>query len=178
MRALAAGAAAKAPADAARAQVSFDCWVEEQAENRQPRDIQACKSDFFAALSLADKAVAPKPMAAAPAPIAKAETFVLYFGTDSSNLDDAAKAVLREALAAASKLDRPKVTVAGFTDTVGSGKHNLALSDRRAAAVAEALAGVAKKIESLGFGQVNLAVPTGDGVEEPLNRRAAITVSP
>ena len=171
MSALAAGAAEKAPENAARAQVMFDCWVEEQTEHRQPWDIEAYKSGFFAALNLANEGVAQ-------ASVTKSEIFVLYFNTDSSRLNDAAKAVLREAQAAASKLDGPKVTVAGFADTVGSEKHNLALSDRRAAAVTEALAGAAKIIESLGFGQLKLAVPTGDGVDEPRNRRATIMVSP
>ncbi len=160
MAALAAGAAEKAPAKAARAQVMFDCWVEEQREYRQPDDIAACKSGFFAALNLTS------------------ETFVLYFDTDSFRLDISAKAVLREAQAAASKLAGPKITVVGFTDTVGSETHNLSLSDRRAASVVEALAGITEKIESLGLGQFDLAVPTSDGVDEPLNRRATITVSP
>ncbi len=32
--------------DLARAQVSFDCWVEEQEEVRQPESIAACRRDF------------------------------------------------------------------------------------------------------------------------------------
>src|SRR5215468_1537454 len=34
------------PAVAARAQVKFDCWVEQQEENHQPDHIAACKKDF------------------------------------------------------------------------------------------------------------------------------------
>ena len=32
--------------DLARAQVSFDCWVEEQEEGRQTESIAACRRDF------------------------------------------------------------------------------------------------------------------------------------
>jgi outer membrane protein OmpA-like peptidoglycan-associated protein len=76
-------------------------------------------------------------------------------------------------------MDGAKITVAGFTDTEGTSKYNLGLSDRRAEAVATALAdAAAQKIDTLSFGQHNQAVPTGDGVEEPRNRRVEVTVSP
>jgi outer membrane protein OmpA-like peptidoglycan-associated protein len=118
-------------------------------------------------------------MAAAPAPPPEAQSFVLYFGTADDELDEAAQAVISRVRAAASKLDGAKITVAGFTDTEGTAKYNLGLSDRRAEAVATALAdAAAQKIDTLSFGQHNQAVPTGDGVEEPRNRRVEITVSP
>ncbi len=181
MAAMAAGAADKAPEDAARAQVMFDCWMQEQEENRQPDDIEACRAGFYEALNVAEMAVAPEPVAAAPAPPPppEAQTFVLYFGTDDSEVDIAAEAVLSQVRAVASKMDGAKITVAGFTDTVGTSKLNLGLSDRRAEAVALALAdAAAQKIDTLSFGQHNQAVPTGDNVEEALNRRVEITVSP
>ncbi len=190
MVAMAAGAADKAPEDAARAQVMFDCWMQEQEENFQLDDIEACRTGFYEALNMAEKAVAPKPVAAAPAPkpVAaapapppppEAQTFVLYFGTDDSEVDIAAEAVLSQVRAVASKMDGAKITVAGFTDTVGTSKLNLGLSDRRAEAVALALAdAAAQKIDTLSFGQYNQAVPTVDDVEEALNRRVEITVSP
>lgn len=181
MAAMAAGAADKAPADAARAQVMFDCWMQEQEENFQPEDIEGCRSGFYEALDMAEKAVAPKPVAAAPAPPPppEAQTFVLYFGTDGDELDKASQAVLSRVRAAASKIDGAKITVAGFTDAEGTSKYNLGLSDRRAETVALALAdAAAQKIDTISFGQYNQAVPTADGVEEPLNRRVEITVSP
>jgi outer membrane protein OmpA-like peptidoglycan-associated protein len=181
MAAMAAGAADKAPADTARAQVMFDCWMQEQEENFQPEDIEGCRSGFYEALELAEKAVAPKPVAAAPAPPPPpgAQNFVLYFGTADDQLDEAAQAVISRVRAAASKMDGAKIMVAGFTDTEGTSKFNLGLSDRRAEAAATALAdAAAQKIDTLSFGQYNQAVPTGDGVEEPRNRRVEITVSP
>ena len=179
MAAMAAGAADKAPEDAAHAQVMFDCWMQEQEENRQPDDIEACRTGFYEALNLAEMAVAPEPVAAAPAPPPDAQTFVLYFGTGDFEVDIAAEAVLSQVRAVASKMAGAKITVIGFTDTEGTSKHNLELSDQRAEAVARALAdAAAQKIDTLSFGQYNQAVPTGDGVEEALNRRVEIMVSP
>ena len=181
MVAMAAGAADKAPADTARAQVMFDCWMQEQEENFQPEDIEGCRSGFYEALDMAEKAVAPKPVAAAPAPPPppEAQTFVLYFGMDGDELDKASQAVLSRVRAAASKIGGAKITVAGFTDAEGTSKYNLGLSDRRAETVALALADAAtQKIDTISFGQYNQAVSTADGVEEPLNRRVKITVSP
>ena len=40
----------KKPALAARAQGSFDCWVQEREEDAQPADIAACREAFLAAL--------------------------------------------------------------------------------------------------------------------------------
>jgi len=181
MVAMAAGAADKAPADTARAQVMFDCWMQEQEENFQPEDIEGCRSGFYEALGMAEKAVAPKPVAAAPAPPPppEAQNFVLYFGTSDDQLDDAAQAVLSRVRAATAKMGGAKITVAGYTDTEGTSKYNFGLSDRRAEAVAQTLAdAAAQKIDTLSFGQHNQAVPTADGVEEPRNRRVEITVSP
>ncbi len=179
MAAMAAGAADKAPDDAARAQVMFDCWMQEQEENFQLDDIEACRTGFYEALNMAEMAVAPEPVAAAPAPPPEAQTFVLYFGTDDYELDQTVQTVLSEVRAAASKMDGAQVTVAGFTDTVGASEYNIGLSGRRAEAVAQALAdSAAQKIDAIFFGQHNQAVPTGDGIGESLNRRVEITVSP
>ncbi|WP_183251652.1 OmpA family protein [Brevundimonas basaltis] len=69
----------------------------------------------------------------------------------------------------------------GHTDTVGSEEDNLALSLRRAEAVAEALVreGVHwKAIEIHGRGESQLARPTADDMPEPLNRRVNIDYRP
>ncbi len=57
------GAAEKVPAETARAQTGFDCWMQEQEENFQPDDIEACRSQFFAALEYIEDALKPKPVA-------------------------------------------------------------------------------------------------------------------
>jgi outer membrane protein OmpA-like peptidoglycan-associated protein len=74
-----------------------------------------------------------------------------------------------------------RVVVVGHTDSSGSNAYNQRLSERRAKAVADALVGkgVAQtKLQVDWKGEGQLAVPTGDGVKEPLNRRATISVNP
>ena len=74
-----------------------------------------------------------------------------------------------------------RVVVVGHTDSSGSNAYNQRLSERRAKAVADALVqrGVAQtKLQVDWKGETQLAVPTGDGVKEPLNRRATISVNP
>lgn len=58
-----AGARDRAPELAARAQGSYDCWVEQQEENHQPDHIAACREKFEQAMAELEK---PQP-AAAPA---------------------------------------------------------------------------------------------------------------
>jgi outer membrane protein OmpA-like peptidoglycan-associated protein len=73
-----------------------------------------------------------------------------------------------------------KILVVGHTDTSGSAKYNLRLSERRAKAVADALVGqgVNQSVLSVDWkGKTDLAVQTGDGVKEPLNRRATININ-
>ena len=59
MAALDAGAANKFPNEAAKAQTSFDCWVQEQEENFQPKDIAACRDSFVLAMESIEKMMAP-----------------------------------------------------------------------------------------------------------------------
>jgi outer membrane protein OmpA-like peptidoglycan-associated protein len=73
-----------------------------------------------------------------------------------------------------------KILVVGHTDTSGSFKYNIRLSERRAKAVADSLvgAGVNQSVLSVDWkGKTDLAVQTGDGVKEPLNRRATININ-
>ncbi|MFZ5481875.1 MAG: OmpA family protein [Myxococcota bacterium] len=71
-----------------------------------------------------------------------------------------------------------KLYIAGCTDTVGDGEHNRDLSLRRAQAIARWLRanGYDRPIYYYGFGESLLAVQTGDGVDNALNRRALYMV--
>jgi OmpA-OmpF porin, OOP family len=71
------------------------------------------------------------------------------------------------------------ITVVGHTDTSGSIPYNMRLSERRAKATADQLVadGVAQTVLDVSWkGKSEPAVQTGDGVKEPLNRRAVIDV--
>jgi outer membrane protein OmpA-like peptidoglycan-associated protein len=71
------------------------------------------------------------------------------------------------------------VVVVGYTDTSGSVAYNMRLSERRAKATADQLVadGVPQATLDVSWkGKSDPAVATGDGVKEPLNRRATIDV--
>lgn len=81
--------------------------------------------------------------------------------------------------AAMNEPGRARYIVDGHTDTAGPTDANLVLSRRRAEAVAEGLVrhGVGwEQIDILAFGETRPARATGDGVSEPLNRRAWIDI--
>jgi len=73
-----------------------------------------------------------------------------------------------------------RIVVVGHTDSSGSPAYNTRLSERRAKAVADGLVsnGVAQTLVQVDWkGEGQLAVPTGDGVKEPLNRRATVSIN-
>ena len=67
----------------------------------------------------------------------------------------------------------PRLFIAGHTDTVGAAPYNLALSRKRAAAIAAWFRknGLHIAIAYEGFGEHALRVPTPDNTNEPKNRR-------
>jgi outer membrane protein OmpA-like peptidoglycan-associated protein len=76
--------------------------------------------------------------------------------------------------------DHTALAIAGYTDTTGSAEQNVAVSDRRAKAVAGALAsdGVAPgRVSAQGYGETNPRVKTGEDVNEPRNRRIEIRIT-
>lgn len=186
LAALDSGAREKAPKHAARAQVMFDCWMEEQEEDFQPKDIARCRSAFEEALAAAEQALVPAPMAAKPAPKKvvppppPAREYVVYFDTDSTAFDAAAEAVIKQAVADYKSRKKAKVSVVGHTDTVGKNDYNKTLSDKRADAVVIRLVrmGVSgKKLKKDRFGEKSPAVATGDDKDERKNRRVNIRIS-
>jgi outer membrane protein OmpA-like peptidoglycan-associated protein len=110
---------------------------------------------------------------------------VVYFPFDQYILTDDAKNVVAQAAAYANSgtsAGHPatRVVVVGHTDTSGSAAYNVRLSERRAKAVADALVGqgVASGVMQVDWkGETDLAVPTPDGVKEPLNRRSTIDIN-
>jgi outer membrane protein OmpA-like peptidoglycan-associated protein len=103
----------------------------------------------------------------------------VYFELGDANLSaDARHAV--DAAVADAKGAKSKIKVTGYTDTAGSPDMNEQLSMKRAEAVADELVaqGIPRTmIDVSGRGESDLAVPTGDRVVEPKNRRAIIEVS-
>jgi OOP family OmpA-OmpF porin len=183
-----AGARDKWPSPAANAQVMFDCWMEEQEENIQPKDIARCRAGFFAAMAQIDKAMMAKPAAkkpekkmAKPMPMAALPgPFIVYFGFDSSAIDRKNAAVVRDAAAAAKKGKAKEVVLQGHADRSGSSAYNTGLSQRRVDAVAAALGRAGVKSGMIGkarFGEQQPTVSTPDGKREGRNRRVEIYLS-
>lgn len=176
--ALDSSARTKLPADAARAQAMFDCWVEQQEENWQFDHIAACRKGFMDAMEKVDAGMNP-PKAAAPAPTgtpAPAGPYTVYFAFDSANLSAEALRIVRAA-ADAARNEKAPIAVVGHADAAGPSDYNMRLSLRRAQAVRDALIadGIpASRITASGQGESDLAVPTADGVREQRNRRVVI----
>jgi OOP family OmpA-OmpF porin len=179
-----AGAKERVPELSAAAQASYECWLQEQEENFQPKDIQACRDEFDGLITAIQNAMAPakKPMAAPakPAP-AKGALFKLYFANDSTTIDQAGRDVIGKAVTHAGNFKPARVVISGYTDSTGSAAHNDALSEKRARVVAAAveLRGVpASQIKARGYGERYQDVRTKDGVAEAKNRRVEISVAP
>jgi len=110
-----------------------------------------------------------------PAP----RSYLLYFETGQSGLDDAARATLSAILRDIDGRPAPRVAVIGHTDRVGAAAVNVRLARDRAVVIRDALAagGVPEAIISLrSHGEGDPLVATPDGVAEPRNRRAEVMV--
>lgn len=175
--ALDAGAKTAKPAAAARAQASFDCWMQEQEENFQPADIKWCKDRFDAAMA---EIGAPAPKPAETKPLVTFANFTVYFDFDRSALTAETQSTLIDAANAADGMSATSVTVSGYTDRSGSEAYNMKLSQRRAEAVAKELTSLigakAPKMTLQAFGESQNKVVTPDGVKEAKNRRVQIEI--
>lgn len=158
------------PEACAKAQAYWDQYLESLAEGA------------FACVSAADaKAMLDEALVACRG---VASDLTVYFGFDKSDITAAAQAVIDEVVTMLASYSAPLVSIVGHTDTSGSFAYNQKLSERRATAVERAIlsrsasTGVnAGTISKSGRSETDLAVPTGDGVREPRNRRATIAIS-
>jgi outer membrane protein OmpA-like peptidoglycan-associated protein len=109
----------------------------------------------------------------------RAAVFTLYFVTDTDNLAPESAARLPEIKAQLASRSVPEVIVIGHTDTVAKRDYNDALSLRRADTVKRMLVETGIPEEQIvvqARGERELLIPTGDGVDEPRNRRVEIRV--
>ncbi|TNE34461.1 MAG: OmpA family protein [Alphaproteobacteria bacterium] len=192
VKALDAGAADKFPKEAARAQTSFDCWVQEQEENFQPKDIAACRDAFVLAMDSLDKMMAPKKEAMAEEKVVVVEqpakkemkmmgpkSFEVNFDFDSSTPLPGSDDEVKAAADYMKNFKTPQITIAGYTDTMGTVQYNDKLGERRAEAVAFMgmdMGMEPKQIIMRSYGQKDLKVSTPDETRNAANRRVVITV--
>ena len=161
MAALDGNARIRQPADAAEAQVAFDCWIEQEEEGWQTADIKRCKDRFDAAM----------------AKLGGGAGYLVFFDFDRADLSPVAQRVIERVIADARAQNPARINVAGNADRSGADQYNLQLSRRRAEAVAGTLvrSGIARgKLQVEWFGESRTRVPTQDGVREPENRNVEI----
>ena len=182
MVALKGGFRSQNPKQASRAQTAFDCWLWAVID-KDKRCIPKCRKRFLAAM----KAWSPPMMAAKPKPMAKpkpkpkpapaARSFIVFFDWDKSNIRADAQKVIDAAAAYSKRRGFVRVDLSGHADRSGSPRHNMGLSQRRAAAVKAAFVKLGVKagnITTVGKGESQPLVSTADGVREPRNRRVEI----
>lgn len=174
----AAGAGARKPQETVDAQIAFDCWMQEQEENRQPSDIAGCREAFLTALASIEQqpevAAAPPPPAPEPLP----GPFTVLFEFDKSDLTVDARTALADVVEAAQKSGYEMINVSGYTDLMGGDLYNEVLSEQRANEVINFLveSGIEKeKIVGAGYGKADPVV----AVQEPeiRNRRVEIKLA-
>ncbi len=181
----------KFPAAAARAQVQYDCWLEEQDEAWQTERIEGCRDNFLQALAIVEdgmKPPPPPPPKPAPPPIVKVEpappppqpmSFIVFFDFDRATITPPAGRILDDV--AAAYRDGKKTTVAldGHADRSGSNAYNQRLSERRAGAAKAALVTRGVPVDAIAtaaFGETRPRVATADGVRRQENRRVEIEI--
>lgn len=194
VRDLAAGKA-QLPAQAARAQADYDCWVMASAVPSASAMGQACRSSLDGSLAALEGGARPAPtfvppppppvqsapVAPAPAPVAAPADFTVYFDFDSWTLTAEDLKVITDVINTARSGGQAHITIVGHTDTSGPADYNQKLSVHRANVVVEALVDLGARrgaINASGVGENDLAVQTGDDVKEAKNRRAVVTLQP
>lgn len=169
------------PQEAAQAHASYNCWLEQQEENLQPDDIARCRERFELAMEFLEQAPEVDP-AMAEDKSDRAEPDYRIAGDGLFNFDEASItatfASLLIDIADDIKTEAPeRVVVVAHTDDVGSEDYNLALSQRRADAVADFLGeqGInPAMIEATGVGESQPIDTNETAIGRSFNRRAEI----
>jgi OOP family OmpA-OmpF porin len=167
----------------ARAQVRYDCWLESTDDPTWAvqgewltRKLQECRSEFERSMNDVDVAMRPAPVPVAAAP--REQNFLVFFDFDKYQITPEGQSVIQRAVDNFRRTGSvPRIVATGHADRAGPEDYNMALSDRRANAVRQALvaAGIpANEVNTQAKGETQPLVPTPDGEREPQNRRVEI----
>jgi OmpA-OmpF porin, OOP family len=144
-------------------------------------DSEQSSHNVLASFTVKFGAPPPPPVVAPPAPPApppvQRKVFLVFFDWDRYTITPEGMQILQQAAAAYRSGAPVQIQVTGYTDRSGSPGYNQRLSERRANAVATALAGLGVPRQQMavsGRGENDNRVPTADGVREPQNRRVEI----
>jgi OOP family OmpA-OmpF porin len=160
------GGRLKTPVAAARAQVAYDCWLEETEAGDQAA-ADACRRSFDDAMREIENGLVT----------GAGNEYVVFFALDAADVTPVAAKVLDQVATDFRSGRVARVLVAGHADRSGRDAHNLRLSEQRARRVAAELAarGVPSEQTKLEwFGESRPRVPTADGVREAQNRRVEV----
>jgi OmpA-OmpF porin, OOP family len=152
---------------AARAQVAYDCRLEETAAGNT-QAAEECRKAFEDAMREVEGALVT----------GVGNEYLVFFAWNQVDVTPVTMQVLRQVAAdyAAGRVSR--VRIAGHADRSGSPDYNLRLSERRARVAAAELVALgvpAEIMEVEWFGETRPRVPTADGVREAQNRRVEVT---
>lgn len=163
------GAEAKRkPAVAAKAQGMFDCWMQEQEEGWQSKDIKACRTGYEKAMALlTPKKKKKKKKASSKSP------YTVYFKFDSTDLTQKSEGALYDLMQDVRKFKPKSVHVIAYTDLSGNADYNAKLAEKRAMEIQKKLKDAgAKSVTVEAKGAVDPIVDTGKP-NQP-NRRAIV----
>ena len=177
LKALDAGGRERLPLVAARAQVSYDCWVERMEDDWRSAADGPCHKQFLTVLAQLEGHLQPAAQpAVAPEP---SREYRVYFEFDRAGLLPEAQQILQGVTALAKQEPGLHVVLVGKADRTGSDSYNMRLSRERADRVRDALVqmGVAaNRIETRWVGEREPPVPTPPGMREPRNRVVEINL--
>jgi outer membrane protein OmpA-like peptidoglycan-associated protein len=118
----------RTPAEAAAAQVAYDCWLAEVGGGAPINQDTACKTAFLTSLGRVEAVLTDVP-----------EAYVVYFDVGSEFLGGDARDELTAAARAARFIQPARINVVGYADPTGAARANQELSVQRAQAVADTL---------------------------------------
>ncbi|MBF0270353.1 MAG: OmpA family protein [Alphaproteobacteria bacterium] len=139
---------------------------------------------LVAAAGCSEQASSPPPRAASAAPMSNdpelaGAWYQIFFDTNKTDIDSRGQMVIKNVAHVATNNSMTRVTVIGKADRVGDAASNIALSQRRADQVRDALiaAGVpAEHIDTRWTGETSQKVSTVDEAAEQRNRVVDVTV--
>ena len=105
--------------------------------------------------------------------------FILYFDMDAVTLTPASENLLDKIMQSTKEREPCEISIIGHADSMGTPDYNIALSLKRARAVAKILSRYdtePRQISIQGFGEYDLLVSTPDETPEPRNRRVEIMI--
>ena len=122
--------------DLASAQVNFDCWIEEQDENRQPENIAFCRNRHLDALTQAEEKIVA---AQTGKNLLPTSPYNVYYKAGQTDVPVEANRVLDQLIFLIKQINDYRMVIDGHADKTGPSVKNLTISDQRATKMKSAI---------------------------------------